>query len=395
MSEGNKNIQLEFDLGENGGKWNFSTLEELSEWLAQQRGAWSWLAEAVQKESDLERIRQTQDSEWYRIIEYSKRFQNYSVEQKLRGIDELRSQIVQAHQGWKVINRFSTRAKHIETLRKKDVVSAGYALAFYLRIHGNGSAKEQRGTFLALAQEYGLYDAANAEKAQLAEMTHSWQAFRESSKKDFSEENQQRKILRAEIDLATAAQKTQFEQLVESSKAQFKGALKEAKDNLNVLQKTYDDKMALQAAVTYWKAKAESHKDLAKKFSIAAVVSFAIVGFGLYKTFTLIGGETKLSELELWKIGMVAIVATVGVWFLRVLVRLLLSNVHLHTDASERRTMMMTYLALLRRGQLPEGNERELILQALFRPSSTGIVKDDASPPFMAEWLKRTTGVDP
>ena len=26
-----------------------------------------------------------------------------------------------------------------------------------------------------------------------------------------------------------------------------------------------------------------------------------------------------------------------------------------------------------------------------YRPSSTGIVKDDASPPFMSQWLKMTT----
>ena len=55
--------------------------------------------------------------------------------------------------------------------------------------------------------------------------------------------------------------------------------------------------------------------------------------------------------------------------------------------------MMQTYLALIKEGKL-EDNHRNLILQALFRPASTGIVKDDAAPPFMTEWLKRTTGTD-
>ena len=54
--------------------------------------------------------------------------------------------------------------------------------------------------------------------------------------------------------------------------------------------------------------------------------------------------------------------------------------------------MLQTYLALLREGGKLDGNTHTLILQALFRPSSTGIVRDDASPPFMAQWLKMTTG---
>ena len=59
--------------------------------------------------------------------------------------------------------------------------------------------------------------------------------------------------------------------------------------------------------------------------------------------------------------------------------RLFLSNVHLHTDAKERVTMVQTYLALLRRGKITKDDER-LILQTLFRPTSTGIMKDDGVP---------------
>ncbi len=51
----------------------------------------------------------------------------------------------------------------------------------------------------------------------------------------------------------------------------------------------------------------------------------------------------------------------------------------------------MTYLALLRKGNL-QPSEQSLILTALFRPTSTGIIKDDAAPPFIAEWLKKSIG---
>ena len=239
-----------------------------------------------------------------------------------------------------------------------------------------------------------MYDAANTERAQLTDLQQSWQGFREESKKAFTGFQEQFTAVRKSIEEEQATHKVQFAKLVSDSTASADKALKNAQEQLTGLQKTYDEKMALQASVTYWKTKAASHRRLSFWFSGATVVAFGVVGFGLYKTLELIGGANKISDLQLWQVGLVVIVATVGVWVIRVLVRLLLSNVHLYTDGMERRTMLMTYLALLRRGQLPEGNERELILQALFRPSSTGIVKDDAAPPFMAEWLKRTTGVE-
>jgi hypothetical protein len=78
-----------------------------------------------------------------------------------------------------------------------------------------------------------------------------------------------------------------------------------------------------------------------------------------------------------------------GVWIVRIFVRLFLSNVHLHTDAKERETMVLTYLALLRRGTLPGVEERLFILDSLFRPSTTGIMKDDAVPLTAVEALSR------
>lgn len=66
-------------------------------------------------------------------------------------------------------------------------------------------------------------------------------------------------------------------------------------------------------------------------------------------------------------------------WATRILVRLYMSEHHLAIDADERATMALTYLALMERGAVEE-KDRALILAPLFRPSSDGIVKDDAAP---------------
>jgi hypothetical protein len=83
------------------------------------------------------------------------------------------------------------------------------------------------------------------------------------------------------------------------------------------------------------------------------------------------------------------VLLTFAFWFERIFVRLLLSQVHLYTDASERVVMAKTYIALLREGQGMKDEDRRLILQALFRPAVTGIVKDDAIPPTVLEWITR------
>jgi hypothetical protein len=82
----------------------------------------------------------------------------------------------------------------------------------------------------------------------------------------------------------------------------------------------------------------------------------------------------------LFKAGAFAILTTsIAFWIGRVLLRIYLSNQHLATDAEERMTMVMTFLAMARKKVLAD-TDRPLILAPLFRPGSDGIVKDDTSP---------------
>jgi hypothetical protein len=67
-----------------------------------------------------------------------------------------------------------------------------------------------------------------------------------------------------------------------------------------------------------------------------------------------------------------------------------MSNVHLRTDAEERVTMANTYLSFLRNeADALNEDSRRLILDALFRSSATGIVKDDGMPPTAIDAIAR------
>ena len=74
---------------------------------------------------------------------------------------------------------------------------------------------------------------------------------------------------------------------------------------------------------------------------------------------------------------------------IRILVRMFLSNLHLATDAAERRTMILTYLSMSREGAEFTKDDKKLIVQHLFRSASDGLVKDDAAPPTIFEMLTR------
>lgn len=71
--------------------------------------------------------------------------------------------------------------------------------------------------------------------------------------------------------------------------------------------------------------------------------------------------------------------------------KIFISHLHLQTDAHERITMIQTYLAMLRNDEAVKEEDRNLILQALFRPSPTGYIKDD-SPFVIQDLISKLTG---
>ena len=52
---------------------------------------------------------------------------------------------------------------------------------------------------------------------------------------------------------------------------------------------------------------------------------------------------------------------------------------HLKEEAHEKETMILTYLALINEGAGLENEDRKLILEAIFRPSTNGLIKDESN----------------
>jgi hypothetical protein len=158
--------------------------------------------------------------------------------------------------------------------------------------------------------------------------------------------------------------------------------------------KAMDDKraaftefMKLKAPVEYWSEKATGHV-AASRWWLGALIIWALIGSGtlFYLFHTVYGDAVSLASAPQPNISSALIVLTAGAavgttiifWVARFLSRLFLSERHMAIDAKLRSTLAQTYLAMTEEGKVSEA-DRALVLPALFRSSSDGIVQDDTS----------------
>ena len=193
-----------------------------------------------------------------------------------------------------------------------------------------------------------------------------------------------------ELDQLLKAKSANFDTLHAEKDTQFSDLAKTHEENFKATEETFHNKLALQKPVDYWVKKKEQHTKLTVRFAWASgiVLTLAVIWLILVALWAFGSLEPKESP-EAWRVGVAVISAFFAIWIVRILVRLFLSHQHLATDASERVTMVQTFLSLSLETKNFTDADRAVILQQLFRNASDGIVKDDAAPPNVLELLSR------
>ena len=160
------------------------------------------------------------------------------------------------------------------------------------------------------------------------------------------------------------------------------------KDHDNIIR-AYKNDIALKEPVTYWENKGKKHDRQFFGMLTLCLVAGCIFVFGIYEIiFKILKlGEKTVNVYDLQSV-FILLSIFMAVWLIRIIVRLMLSHFHLALDSKERATMVKTYLALISEGKGLDNENRTLMLSALFRPSTTGIVKDDPIPP---SWMSMVT----
>lgn len=189
-----------------------------------------------------------------------------------------------------------------------------------------------------------------------------------------------------EIDGKLSKLKNNFDETINELKEQVEIEKNKGKENISNFIEAYKSEIQLKAPVSYWEENKGFHKKRAKIFGIASIVISPVI----FAFITWVGWEVLSTEKVVWgKVGVIVFATSLAIWLIRILVRMYLSHTHLELSSQERVIMTKSYLALLSEGGASSPEERQLVLQSIFRPAATGLITDDAAPPNIIELINR------
>lgn len=170
-----------------------------------------------------------------------------------------------------------------------------------------------------------------------------------------------------------------------NSKGGFESFQNEASGKIAELEKTYQEKLKLEAPARYWRKKSEKFYREGRN---ARTILLTIIGFAAVVLVILLftspdwifnsvfdGNATAILRWSFLFLTFLSLIA----FAIKAISKVMFSAYHLGRDAEERHTLTFFYLALLKESSIKE-EERNMIIQALFSRVDTGLLKDDSGP---------------
>lgn len=264
---------------------------------------------------------------------------------------------------------------------------------------------------ILLAYEFELQDSdltkrRNSEKVsfshlrnQLDETTQKLIGEADEFKDDFSswdeatKSNWQEWLDKTSLEHTTQqeAQKNEHEDQQKNQKEEFISYMDGCRTRIEDLENTYQEKLRLEKPATYWKKSARKYGVQGSLWSIALIASILLGLVYFYDFFdSWLKGQAiaiKLNTLQ----GAVIFGSILAVYafLVKTISKLTFSSFHLMRDSEEREQLTYLYLSLNNDGQIDESS-RELILQALFSRSETGLLTGESGPTMPVHDLLKT-----
>ena len=391
------------DLGGNGGLVAPASLDDLEDWVKREASQWSWLDSADVRGNHDQGLRNaigqlSQAAEYVRTARQRERSDKESASGLVTAArDTLKDLYLKRgfpHSDSPVGIRIAAYRQHAG-----DHAGHFYAAVFVPPATGHHFQPQAlegwRGLAEGLAERFRIADEASSGRAQAVE--EAFERLRVKAETLVSEKSLvYDELHRNYASVADSIQSTANRHASEFDDAQvdrnsaFKTLEEAHRDGMESLRKTFREEIALRAPAEYWESKRAGHVRLSW---ITGVLSFGGIAGATALLWQLVhdllGKAAAGAAPEAWRIALLALVGVFAVWAVRLVVRMFLSQLHLSTDAAERVVMVRTYLSLLEGDRLAGKDDRQLILQTLFRPASDGIVKDEGLPPSMFEFLTR------
>lgn len=162
---------------------------------------------------------------------------------------------------------------------------------------------------------------------------------------------------------------------------EFSRYITECKNNITSLENTYKEKLRLEMPAQYWKS-------AARKFGIQgglwflALTASVLLGIYYFSEFFnnwLQGQKLAVQLNSIQGIVIFGTILTTYAFFVRTISRVTFSSLHLMRDAEEREQLTYLYLSLVNDKKIDE-DSRNIVLQALFSRSETGLLASETGP---------------
>lgn len=147
------------------------------------------------------------------------------------------------------------------------------------------------------------------------------------------------------------------------------------------LEHTFKEKIRLEKPAEYWRKTADKLRLQGVVFTLFTVLIAALGIWGVMDLFVkwLLKEEQIINLASIQGAVLFASLAAIYAFVVRVLSRLAFSSFHLMRDAEEREQLTYLYLSLSEDAEVDK-ESRNIVLQALFSRSETGLLGQDSGP---------------
>lgn len=378
------------DLGANGGVLAPTSASELFQWVQTEIQIWSWLSSVGNGghknavDAAIQPLRQAMG-----VAQSAVQYDGQNPDAARQHVSQTQAFLQHAY----VTNRFphssSPLGIRVEEIRGADPLQAlAYLFTFLPYQNYTFDARDVSSWKGFLAGLHEQFEVADSPQQTYQATLKSVEGLEAKLATTLGEKTEAYNALHRHYERVSAdinAQKTtqteEFTTFLERNQESHDEALKAHQESMTNLETVFREKMSLRAPVEYWEDRCTHHQErttVSGRWAFGAMAVLTVF-IGLVAAWVL-HNLSPDGKPEVWRVSVLVLVGVLGVWATRLLVRMFLSHIHLATDAAERVVMVKTYLSLLESGKLFSDEDRKLILQALFRPASDGIVKDEGLP---------------
>ena len=181
-------------------------------------------------------------------------------------------------------------------------------------------------------------------------------------------------------DLLNKSSQEHSDQVKSHGKA-FEKFLGDSASDLNDLKKKYEEDLRYSPSVKYWQDAAKKYKTQGERWVGGLTVSLVagLICFTILFDTWLEGHAIGVQLDTVQGVILFGTVLAIFAFLVRTFSRLTFSSFHLMRDAGERELLTHLYLSLINEKKMDESS-RDIILQALFSRTETGLLTGDSSP---------------